>query len=171
MSTAMIQPVARPTPEQIDQLADRYNEALKQLDAAEAAFAAVEKEAIDLVQLHGIVPPRAENSRRLEGKLTEFTVTVGNTITIDETRVDDLKEALKANGFEAVFSNLFIERVRHELVKDAKLAILAAGMPKRLTNKIQALFGRCFDANKKKPVLKVKTVTVAKPKRLKKEVA
>ncbi len=154
--------LVRPTAEQLDALAERYFAADKAFEDAKKAFDLVEREAINLVQAFGIVPAKAENSRRLDGQFTFLTVTVGNTTTIDEARVEALHEALIANKFEQVFPNLFKERTRHESVKDAALAILAAGMPKRLTETVQRLFSRCFSTTKKAPSLKVKRI-VEKP--------
>lgn len=168
VSTPEVTP--RPTGAEIDALADRYTAAKKAAADADAAFEKVEKEAIDIVTRFGVVPPKAESSRRLEGILSELTMTTGNTVTIDETRVQDLKAALVANKYEVIFPNLFQERVRHELMKGADEAIIAAGLTKRTTEKLQALFGRCFDAKKKKPSLKVKKITVQKVKRSKKAV-
>jgi hypothetical protein len=150
----------RPTPEQVDEQATKYNLALTVCDKADTVFDVIEAECMEMVKLFGVVPPNAENSRRLEGRLSELTVTIGNTITIDEARVQDVKAALEANGYAQIFPNLFAPRVRHELVKDADKAILASGMNKRLTGKIQALFGRCFEAKKKSPSLKVKQIVV-----------
>jgi hypothetical protein len=156
-------PGARPTPEQIDELAAKYNLARLVCEDTDACFSVIEAEAMELVKLFGVVPPNAENSRRLEGKLSEFTVTIGNTI--DEARVQDVKAALEANGYGHIFPNLFAPRIRHELVKDADAAILAAGLNKRLTEKIQGLFGRCFEAKKKSPSLKVKQIVVKPAKK------
>jgi hypothetical protein len=158
----------RPTPEQIDELASKYNLLVAACNEADFTFSVVEAEAMELVKLFGVVPPNAENSRRLEGRLSELTVTIGNTITIDEARVQDVKAALEANGFGHIFPTLFAPRTRHELVKDADVAILAAGMNKRLTEKIQAMFGRCFEAKKKSPSLKVKQIVVKPAKKQRK---
>jgi hypothetical protein len=166
INTPEVQPT-RPSPEEIDVLVAGYLKAKVALELAHKQFTEIEEQCIKLVSNYGVVPPKAENSRRLEGKTTELTVTTGNTITIDEARVQDLKAALGANGFQALFPILFQERIRHELTKGADLAIVAAGMPKRLTEKVQALFGRCFDAKKKKPSLKVKELVAPGEKKIK----
>jgi hypothetical protein len=152
----------RPTVEQIDELAEKYFAADKAFKDAKKALGEIEDAAVALVQFFGIVPAKAENSRRLDGKFTFLTVTVSNTTTVDEARVLALHEALVVNKFGQIFDNLFIERTRHEQVKDAALAILSAGMPKRLTETVQRLFSRCFSTTKKAPSLKVKRI-VEKP--------
>jgi hypothetical protein len=170
MSDVAVVPVppVKPTPEQVDEMASKYNLCDAACLQAEKVFDVVEGECIELVKLFGVVPPNAENSRRLEGRLSELTVTIGNTIHIDEARVQDMKAALEANGYGHIFLNLFAPRIRHELVKDADTAILAAAMNKRLTEKIQALFGRCFEAKKKAPSLKVKQIVVKPVKKQRK---
>jgi hypothetical protein len=155
-------PLVRPTPDQIDELAEYWFAAAKTLVEAKKAFDAIDNVGIAMVEHFGVVPAKAENSRRLEGKFTIFTVTVGNTTTIDEERVIAVRDALRANQFEPIFYNLFKERTRHEMVKDAALAILAAGMPKRLTETVQRLFSRCFSTTKKAPSLRVNRL-VEKP--------
>ncbi len=156
-------PVA-PTQEQIDELAKQYFLALEVCTKAETCFKSIEKKCIEQVQTWGIVPAKAENSRRLDGQYNTLTVTVGNTTSIDDARVQHLKNALTANKFGAIFDNLFKERTRHEAVKGAAIAILAAGMPKRLTEKISTLYARCFSTEKKAPSLKVKQI-VEKPEK------
>jgi hypothetical protein len=163
--------VIPPTPEQIDELAAKRELALAAASESDIVLGTIETELIALVQMFGTVPAHAENSRELAGRYWELMVTIGNTVNIDPARVQDVKEALEANGFGQVFANLFAPRIRYELVKDADKAILAAGMNKRLTEKVQALFGRCFEAKKKSPALKVKKIVEkpAKKSRAKKE--
>ena len=153
---------ARPTAEQIDELAAKYNLAAAVCAKADATFAVIEKECIDMVAAWGVAPPRAEASRRLEGKLAELTVTTGNSIAINEDRVEDVRQALAANGRAEFFAKLFRPRVRHELVEGAETALKTETMSKRLGEKILAMFGRCFTAKKKKPSLTVKLL-VATP--------
>jgi hypothetical protein len=159
---------ARPTPEEIDALAEQWFAAAQALAEAKKAFDAIDDVGIAMVEYFGTVPPKAENSRRLDGKFTVLTVTVGNATSIDEERVIAVRDALRANQFEPIFHNLFKERTRHEMVKDAALAILAAGMPKRLTETVQKLFSRCFSTVKKAPSLKVKRL-VEKPAKTKRQ--
>jgi hypothetical protein len=160
----------RPTPEQLDELARLYLEAkLVALTAAEA-FKDVENKAIALVKEWGAVPAHAEKSRRLAGKLSEFTVTKADTLTIVDERVDALKEALEANGFGAFFGKLFAERRKWEVVEGAEAALKAESLPKRLAEKVLNLWGRCITVKPKKPSLKVVIADPARPaKRAKKE--
>ena len=149
-------PAARPTPEQIDEMAAKYNLADVACTQANAVFDIIEKECIDLVAAWGVTPPKAEASRRLEGKLAELTVTTGNSIAIDESRVEDLRQALIANERGDFFDKLFSVNTKHELIKGADIAMRTETMNKRLSERVLALFGRCFIPKKKNPSLKVK---------------
>lgn len=159
----------RPTPDQLDELARRYLAAkLAQLTASEA-FKVIEDEAIALVREWGTVPAHAEKSRRLAGRLSEFTVTKADTLTVIDERVDTLKDALEANGFGAFFGKLFAERRKWEVVEGAEAALKAEALPKRLAEKVMNLWGRCITVKPKKPSLKVAIADPAKPaKRAKK---
>jgi hypothetical protein len=159
----------RPTPEQIDELASRYLAAkLAQLAASEA-FKAIEDEAVALVQEWGTVPANAEKSRRLAGKRSEFTVTKADTLIIVDERVETLKDALYVNGYGAFFGKLFAERRKWEVVEGAEAALKAESLPKRLSEKVLNLWGRCITVKPKKPSLKVVIADPAKPaKRAKK---
>jgi|GEM_PF-1609904 hypothetical protein len=154
VATEITVPV-RPTAEQIDELAKRYNDADAVCAVTDKAFKAIEKEAIDLVTAWGVVPPKAESSRRIEGKLAKLTVTTGSSIAIDESRVEDLRQALVANERSEFFAKLFQPRIKHELVEGADVALKTEPLNKRLAEKVLALFGRCFKAKKKAPSLKV----------------
>lgn len=157
------QVLPRPTREEIDELARQYNDASNVCVQADKAFTEIEKKCIALVQAFGVTPPKAESSKRLEGKLAEFTVTTGNSIAIDESRVEDLRQALVANRREDFFGKLFSSETKHQLIKGAEIALRTETMSNRLSEKVLALFGRCFIPKKKNPSLKVKLLT-ATPK-------
>jgi hypothetical protein len=160
----------RPTPEQLDEIARRYLAAKLAVLTAGETFKAIEDEAIALVGEWGTVPANAEKSRRLAGKLSEFTVTKADTLTVIDERVDTLKEALEANGYGAFFPRLFAERRKWEVVEGAEAALKAESLPKRLAEKVLNLWGRCISVKPKKPSLKVVIADPAKPaKRAKKE--
>lgn len=145
----------RPTPEAIDDLARRYLEALGQRKAHDSIVAGLEAEAVAMVKDWGIVPPNAEKSRRLNGRLSELTVTKSDVLTINDDRVETLKEALEANGHGEYFSKLFALRVKYEIVEGAEAALKAESLPKRLSEKVLSLWGRCISVKAKKPSLKV----------------
>lgn len=159
----------QPSPEFVDNLAKRYLAAKVMCAEAQATLGEVEKEATALVQEWGIVVPKAEQSRRLSGKLAVLTVTKSNTLTVLDDRVDTLRDALFVNGYGAFFTKLFAERKKWEVVEGAEAALKAESLPKRLAEKVMNLWGRCIDVKAKKPSLKVQIADPAKPaKRAKK---
>src|SRR5579884_3132589 len=145
----------RPTPEQIDALAERYESVKQELNEKKAEFESIEQEAIAMVTQYGMVPPYAEKSRRLRGHLAELTVTKGDTLTVNDDRVTDLKEALEANGRGEFFGRLFTLRSKYEVVEGATDALKTEPLPKRLAEKVLNLWGRCITVRSKKPSLKV----------------
>ena len=118
-----------------------------------------------MVTKFGIVPPYAEKSIRLTGGIAELTVTRADTVTIDDGRVRDLRNALYANKREALFHILFGVREKFELLKGAAETLKAAGLPKRLYARVMNMFARCFDVKTKQPSLKVEIADPTKPPR------
>ena len=172
MATAVIETIeqatfteatARPTPEQIDELAQRYLLRLSELRQARDFVADAEERLIKLVQAYGTVPPNAEKSRRLHGVKAELTVTKSDTLTINDDRVEVLKEALDANGRGDFFTRLFTLRSKYEVVDGAESALKSEALPKRLAEKVLNLWGRCISVKAKKPSLKVTIADPAKP--------
>ncbi|QNI34508.1 hypothetical protein H7849_11795 [Alloacidobacterium dinghuense] len=159
----MNQTFIRPEPEVVDALAKRYQDAKEALAQKKAEFESIEQEAVAMVTEHGIVPPYAEKSRRLTGKLAELTVTRGDTLTINDERVETLREALDANGHGAFFPKLFTLRSKYEVVEGAESALKSESLPKRLAEKVLNLWGRCISVKAKKPSLKVVLADPAKP--------
>lgn len=158
------EPVAeRPTPEQIDDLAQRYLGAKARLALVKEDVDDFERECIDMVTNFGIVPPHAEKSRRLNGRLAELTVTRGDVLTINDERVETLKDALEANGRADFFPRLFALRSKYEVVEGAEAALKSESLGKRLSEKVLNLWGRCISVKAKKPALKVVLADPAKP--------
>lgn len=165
-----LQPLAvRPSPEAIDGVAARYNEAKTAQLAAAEAFKAIEDEAIALVDAWGQVPPHAEKSRRLTGAVAELTITRSDTLSINAERVEILRAALVANGFGAYFSRLFARQVKYEVVEGAESALKSESLPKRLAEKVLQMWGRCITVKPKKPSLRVTMAQPTPAKRQRKE--
>jgi hypothetical protein len=154
---------ARPTPERIDELAKRYHDAKLDKVSSTLAFEEIEDEAIRMVTDFGIVPPNAEKSRRLSGRLAELTVTKSDQIFIKDDRVNDLRDALGSVGRPDFFKRLFTLRSKWETVTDAETALREDSLPKRLAEKILNLYGRCIDVKAKSPSLKVVMTDPNKP--------
>jgi len=145
----------RPSPEAIDEIAKLYLEGVAAKASATAAVAELESKLIDLVAKWGVVPPHAEKSRRLKGAIAELTVTKADVFTIVEDRVTVLKEALEANGYGEWFGKLFKLNSKWEAVEGAEAALKAETLPKRLSEKVLNLWGRCITVKPKKPALRV----------------
>lgn len=150
----------RPTPEQIDGIAEQYLKMKASAADMRAHVEMLEQQLVDLVQRWGTVPPYAEKSRRLAGNLAELTVTKSDVLTINDERVETLREALEANGHGEYFAKLFTLRSKYEIVEGAESALKSESLPKRLAEKVLNLFGRCIAVKAKKPSLRV---SVAKP--------
>lgn len=116
-----------------------------------------------LVQTWGSVPPNAEKSRRLNGRLAELTVTKSDSIDVNFDRVETLREALEANGRGDFFKRLFVVTSKYQIVDGAETALKAEALSKRLAEKVLNLFGRCITVKAKKPSLKVTIADPAKP--------
>ncbi len=155
----------RPTLDEIDALADRLHAAKNAKILAANAFESLEDEAVRMVTTFGIVPPNAEKSRRLAGRLAELTVTKSDTITIDDARVIDLRDALATVGRNDFFKRLFTIHSKFEIVEGAESVLKSESLPKRLAEKVLNMFGRCIQVKPKKPSLKVVIADPAKPKK------
>jgi hypothetical protein len=153
----------RPTPDQIDEWSRVYLGLLDQAHQLKQVIAEREAALMEMVKLWGAVPPNAEKSRRLNGRLAELTVTKSDAITINFERVEMLREALEANGRGEYFRNLFSLQSKYEIVEGAEAALKTEALPKRLAEKVMNLFGRCINVKPKKPSLKVTIADPAKP--------
>lgn len=145
----------RPTAAAIDDVAQRYEAAKLSVANEKELLAAIEQEAIDMVMNFGVVPPHAEKSRRLVGRVAEMTVTRSDVLTIKDERVETLRDALEANGRGDFFARLFTLRSKYEVVEGAEAALKSEPLPKRLSEKVLNLWGRCISVKPKKPALKV----------------
>lgn len=153
----------RPTVDEIDAIATRYQDAKLDKVSSSLAFEEIEEEAIRMVTEFGIVPPGAEKSRRLNGRLAELTVTKSDQISIKDDRVNDLRDALSSVGRLDFFKRLFTLRSKWETVTDAETALREESLPKRLAEKVVSLWGRCLDVKPKSPSLKVVVADPSKP--------
>ena len=158
-----VQTFVRPSPDDIDDTARLYLCARQAVENARIDLENFEKECIEMVTLYGIVPPHAEKSRRLNGRFAELTVTKGDTLTINDERVETLKDALVANGQGEFFKKLFTLRSKYEVVEGAEAALKTETLSKRLSEKVLNLWGRCISVKAKKASLKVVIADPAKP--------
>lgn len=157
--------ITRPTPEAIDELARRYEKAKSFAACAREDLTAIEAECVEMVTNFGIVPAHAEKSRRLNGRLAELTVTKGDVLTINDERVETLKDALETNARGDFFGKLFTLRSKYEVVEGAESALKQEPLGKRLSERVLNLWGRCISVKAKKPSLKVVIADPTKPAR------
>lgn len=153
----------RPTPDEVDELAKRYLEAVDQKCEAQRMVTVLEGQLTQLVNDWGVVLPRSEKSRHLVGIRARLKVTKSDTLTIQDERVETLKEVLDAAGFKEYFPKLFVPRTKWEMVKGAADALKSDSLPKRLAEKVLNLWGRCIKPTPKKPSLTVTLADPAKP--------
>jgi hypothetical protein len=153
----------RPTPDEIDKKVREYLAAKATRDLWQEDVADKEHGLMRLVQAWGAVPPNAEKSRRLTGRLAELTVTKSDSIDVNYDRVEMLREALVANGRGDFFKRLFTLNSKYQIVDGAESALKEEALSKRLAEKVLNLFGRCITVKAKKPSLKVTIVDPAKP--------
>jgi hypothetical protein len=159
----------RPTLEEIDDMVTVFEELRDQSELADEAYDNARLRLLDLVLEWGEVPAKAEQSRRLIGKLTTATATIGNTVEVKDDAVSALQKAMTANGRQELFLQMFATKpVKWQLLKDAEVALRTAELPKRLVKTFTALYARCFDVRKKSPSLKVERVKVKPVKAAKK---
>jgi hypothetical protein len=152
----------RPSPAQVDEIVSHFEQLRDESELADERYDECRDALIALVHRFGIVPVGAEQSLRLQGQLTIITVTIGNTTTIQEDAVTDLKVAMVANGKQDLFNQMFGVRTKHELLKDAAIALRTASLPKRLAKLFTDLYGRCTDVKKKSPSLKIERLDLNK---------
>lgn len=160
----------RPSLDEIDLLAAQYRAAKAAKAAAQESYEEIEETLVNLVQVYGFVPANAEKSRRLNGRVAELTITKADILTINEDRVETLREALEANGFGDYFGKLFAKRTKYEVVEGAESALKAESLPKRLSERVLQLWGRCISVRAKKPSLRVVIAEPTAAKRSRKAV-
>jgi len=155
----------RPTPTQIDEIVDHFHNIRDEWELADERYEECKDSVIALVQRFGIVPAGAEQSLRLEGRVNILTVTTGNTSTVKEEAVVDLKSAMRVHKKLPLFEMMFAERTKYELRKDASVHLRTATLSKRLVKLFTDLYARCTDVKKKSPSLKIERIDAAKPKK------
>jgi len=143
-----------PTSEEIEILAQEYEKARLARNEAQAILSLIEDELADVVDRFGFPVPKAEKSRRLTGiNGSEITLTQGDVATVVTSRVEALKDALKANGQAKQFKKLFRPRISYEVVSEPATAGLK--LPVRLLEKVSQMFREAISVRPKKAVLRV----------------
>ncbi len=107
------------------------------------------------VERFGLVPTNAEKSRRIDGRDFVATLTTGDGIEVNDAAALELEILLSKARQSKVFPSLFTRRTEYSLVAGAGRIIEHTKWPKRWADEIRNLYGRCFTANKRTPILKV----------------
>lgn len=146
------------TPAEFDELAGKYLALETKSAAAEAEAKRAKAEVMEAIQKYGLVPPNAEQSRRLSGALFVGTVTGGTTVEINDANVTELEIVLSRAKRSEVFPQLFARRVEYTLVKGAEHVVKQAKIPARWRDRVAQLYAQCFSVKGKTPSLKVETL-------------
>ncbi len=145
-------------PKEFDDLARQYVALEEKADAADAEARRMKALVMEAVQKHGLVPPHAEQSRRLCGGEYVGTVTGGTTVEINDATVQELEIVLSRAKRSEIFPLLFARRVEYTLVKGAEHVIKQAKIPKRWRDHAAQLYAQCFNVKGKTPSLKIETL-------------
>lgn len=150
------------TPQLIDDKAREYQKLEAAYDSVKAELDAKYDELVELVQEHGRTPARANKSKRLEGADFELTVSVGESVSVDTSRVEKLREWLSANRVaRAFFSRLFESQTSYRPAQGADEAVL--NFEGRRSN-LWKLYRACFVIKATSPRLKVQAKEQGKAK-------
>lgn len=128
-----------------------------ELDAAAARLEDLQAEEEELrtqlleqVEAFGFTPPRAEKSKRLEGKGFQFTVTRGLTTEIKDVEVERIRQVCPA----ALFDRLFRTVTKFKLADGATMA-LSSRLPQDAPRNLRLLFSRAVETKETAPRLRI----------------
>lgn len=158
--------IPAPTVDTIDTCIADYESAERLFRAAQETRDAAKEAMIALVQAHGSPVPNAEQSKRLVGRRNTATITAGTVVTVNEDAVRELLQFCNGKALTVpVFRKMFATETKHKLLDGARNVLASLALPRRTHEKLQSLFGRCFDIKPKSPALKVVTIQPEKPAR------
>jgi hypothetical protein len=147
--------VLPPTPAEFDTLLEEYETLEAACAAADELLTNARKRVIFTVQSFGARPAGAEKSRRLEGLRLAAMVTVGDTSTLKQNAVAQLKDAMIANKHRGLFDTMFESVTEYRRLKDAEQHFRAASMSQRLYSRLLQMYAACSEVKAKSPALKV----------------
>jgi hypothetical protein len=157
--------IPAPTVDEIDACVADYESAERLYRAAQETRDQAKEALIALVTRHGSPVPNAEQSKRLVGRRNTATITTGTVVTMNEDAVDDLRKYCGGDLRAGVFDKLFAAETKHKLLDGARSVLAGLQLPRRTHEKLQSLFGRCFDIKPKSPSLKTVSIRPEKPAR------
>ncbi|MEZ2347401.1 hypothetical protein [Terriglobus sp. RCC_193] len=144
-----------PTPEQTDIILRSYQFAAEAKTSATKEEKDAKDRVIILVKGWGQFAAGSEHSRIIEGALNTAMVTDVTTTSLDEEKINNLRFLLLEHDRADLFSRIFSERIKHELVAGAEEVFRTADLPKHLRTKLKAAFAECIKVSSSAPRVKV----------------
>jgi hypothetical protein len=144
-----------PTASEIDALAGLYDDAKKNVAKATEMMDTYGDQLIAMTREHGVTPPRAEKSLRLEGDEWEVTVSEGQSVSVKKAAVAKIFTALKRKGLHLTFfRKLFKEEKTYKLAKGAQ-ELMSKTLPEGAPSNLRKLFTAAVQIKDKAPRLSV----------------
>lgn len=128
------------------------------LEELEAGVQAIRAELLEQVLQYGIIPPRAEKSKRLCGELYQLTVSTSTSVELKEAAILAIREVCQLDLFERLFRSDVITRWR--LVEGATM-LLAGVLPEGAPRNLRVMFNRALTVKENAPRLKIERRTGA----------
>ena len=149
MSTQPIAAPRRLSPADLDAKCQR-------IQVLEAEADCLREELLSQVQAHGFIPPKAEKTKRLEGKEWKLTVSASSTVEINDAEVGRIRDACSPS----LFGQLFQSVVKYKLVKSATL-LLAATLPEDAPRNLRMMFAKAVAVKEGSPRLRIELIKEA----------
>ena len=142
------------TNQEIDALAGLYADAKANLAKAQERVDVFADQLIAMTQAHGVTPPKAEKSLRLEGDEWEVTVAEGQSVSVNKAAAAKVLASLKRAGLIRFFRKLFVIETSYKLAKGAQ-ALIAKPLPQGAPSNLRKLLAEAIQIKDKAPRLTV----------------
>jgi hypothetical protein len=131
---------------ELDEAAQRLEEIRVEEDRLRAKL-------LEQVEEFGFTPPRAEKSKRVEGEIYQFTVSVGITTEIKDSEVERIREVCPG----VLFDKLFKTVTRYKLADGATM-LLASRLPVDAPRNLRLMFSRAVETKETSPRLRIEKI-------------
>lgn len=150
---------ARLKPSTIDQAAKEFIALNIQAVSLGTQIDEAKAKLLQMVEQHGVVPSKAEKSKRVVGDLYRVTATYGTSTSVDAQGAERLMLAMIEAGMDKklaqeLFASLFVFSPKYALAGSA-LKVIAGKLPKGAPRNLRHLFGQAVSVTPKSPSLKV----------------
>jgi hypothetical protein len=149
------------TNQEIDALAGLYADAKANVEKAQERVDAFGDQLIEMTQIHGVTPPKAEKSLRIEGDEWKVTVSEGQGVSVNKAAAAKVLASLKRAGLIRFFRKLFVVETQYKLAKGAQ-ALIALPLPKGAPSNLRKLLAAAVQIKDKAPRLTVEPKEEAK---------